>query len=947
MAEQAFGGAQGARVFLSSLPGKARPGRAGRLEDDGDRATYERDQRLRADLEMSLTPLCQLGLMTVWHDGMLRGGISWEREVADHLAAAEIILLLLSPQFLASPFCHAQMQQALDRRQEGALVIPVYLRPIPGWEDFPFGELTPLPEHGRPISEVLDKERAWYEVATALRTLLLQRGYRPGGRPAPAPEEAVYRDVVLRRPPVPPAAALVPRTALVEAIWQRLTCEELVTALMLTGVSGAGKTALAALLYYRAEERARAGCGPFAHPPLWLDIRPAVSPEDVVAALGHALGRALPASLHRWPDRVLAEELFTLLETADRLVVCDQFESWFDARTGLPRQEYAAAGDWLLLLNAGSDAFSGRVLLTGQRYPQRLLRFAAGCVRECEVTGLTAPEGLALLRQGDVPALARATDAELVALVERSQGHALTLAALRACLARDAGQDVSDLLHHPRRADRWVHEMHDQSLATLYRQLVPEERALLRAFAIYRDAVPLEAVQALIPRRRGAARLEELPAVLLDMHLIQALEQGRYRLHPAVAGFVRQKSRAPGGGHLRAARYYQQRFHACHLPTERFEASHALLEAAWHFCQAGQRGQAYHLMQQGGLFAQLHRRGENSALLALYQELLCGGDWQPEPAVAARAVNELGDLRNALGQKGEALQDYQRALGLFDQAGEPEGMVEALNNLGAMHQALQAYRPAREAYQEALRICAQTPHRLAQQGTTCNNLGRLASVQGERARRAGDLTQALACFREARSRYEQALAWYQADELVDEETVALNNLGDACRALGESEQARRLYWQALRRFQAQGDRRGEGLSLNNLGQLYHDLAGQQQTQAYLAEEQRCYEQALRLFRETSDRWQERIVLSNLGRLYPTCQALEPGTRYQYSLACLLLAQQRARALHQHQDLAVPAWVERTIRLWLAEAGERSYETFVQDIESRAEAIVREILERKH
>lgn len=944
MAGQAFGGARGARVFLSSLPGRARPGRAGRREDDGDKATYERDRRLRANLEMSLTPLCQLGLMTVWHDGMVRGGILWEQEVADHLAAAEMILLLLSPQFLASPFCYAQMQQALDRQQAGTLVIPVYLRPIPAWEQFSFGDLTPLPEHGRPISGELDEERAWYEVATALHALLIQRGYRPGGGPTPPQDEAGYRDVVLLRPPLPPAA-LAPRTALVEAIWQRLVGEEMVTALMLTGVSGAGKTALAALVYDRAETQARTGCGPFAHPPLWLDIRPAVSPRDVVAALGHALGRALPASLHRWPDRALAEELFTLLEAAGRLVIFDQFETWLDVRTGLPCQGYAAVGDWLPLLNAGSHAFSGRVLLTGQSYPQRLLHFVTGCVRECEVPGLTVPEGLELLRQDD--ALARATDAELAALVEHSQGHALALTALRACLARDAGLRVADLLHHPERADRWVHEVHDQSLETLYRQLQPGERALLRAFAIYRDAVSLEAAQVLVPRRRGAARIEALPAVLLDLHLIQTLEQGRYRLHPAVAGFVRQKSRAPGGAHLHAARYYQQRFHACHLPAEQREASHALLEAAWHFCQAGQREQAYRLVQQGGLFAQLHRRGENSALLALYQELLCGGDWQPEPAVAARVSNELGDLRNALGQKGEALQEYRRALELFEQAGELEGMVEALNNLGAMHQALQAYRPAGEAYQEALRICTQTPRRLAQQGTTLNNLGRLASVQGEQARRAGDRTRAQACFREARSCYEQALAWYRADGLADEESVALNNLGDACRALGESEQARRLYWQALRRFQAQGDRRGEGLALNNLGLLYHELAGQQQTLAYLAEERRCYEQALRLFRETDDRWQERIVLSNLGRLYPSCQALEPEARYRYSLACFLLAGKRARELHRPRDLAVPAWVERTVRHWLAEAGERSYETFVQDIESRAEAIVQEILERKH
>jgi tetratricopeptide (TPR) repeat protein len=304
----------------------------------------------------------------------------------------------------------------------------------------------------------------------------------------------------------------------------------------------------------------------------------------------------------------------------------------------------------------------------------------------------------------------------------------------------------------------------------------------------------------------------------------------------------------------------------------------------------------------------------------------------------------MGDIRNALGQKGVALQEYRRALAGFRQAGVPEGIVEALNNLGAMHQALQEYQPAREAYQEAMSLCAQTPRRLVQQGTTFNNLGRLAYIQGERARGAEDPAQARAAFREALSSYEQALAWFRADGLVNEETIALNNLGDACRALGASERARTTYWQALRRFQEQGDRRGEGLSLNNLGQLYHDLASQPGKQAYLEEERRCSIAALRLFRETGDRWQERIALRNLGRFYPIYQALEAGQRYQYALACLVLAGKIATELGLLQETPIPTWVEQTVRHWLRQTDGISYGTFVRDIEQRAAEIIEEILQ---
>lgn len=951
MAKQAFAGARGARVFLSSLPGKARPGREGREEEEEDKATYERDQRSRACLKVYLAPLCQSGLMTVWHDGNVGGGIEWEQEISAHLSAAEIILLLLSPQFLVSPFCYAQMQQALYRQRADVRVIPVYLRPIPGWEDFAVSGLAPLPGHGRPICQASDEEWAWYEVASELRTLLLKQGYQPASMATqPSPQLQVppaYRDMLWRRPCVPFSPSLAPRTSLVEAMYRRLTREEQITALILTGVGGIGKTTLAALLYYRAEQEVRAGRGPFAHPPLWLEMSPDLSLRDVIASLSRALGRPLPTGLPLFSPGALAEALFTLLEAAERLVVFDQFETWLDGQSGQPRQEYAGASDWLRLLNAGSDAFSGRVLLTGQRYPQRLFRLVQGCVQECEVTGLAIPEGIAFLRQGQAPA--HTTDAELTALVECYQGHALALTALRACLVRESGVRVADLLHNPQRGDRWIDEMPAHSLEVLYRQLPPAQRALLRAFAVYRHAVPLEAIRAIVPRRGAAgSRPDALPAALLDLRLLQALEQGCYRLHPAVASFVRQKSGAQTAAHVKAAGYYQQRFHAFHLPPGHWmlDAFHALLEAVWHLCQAEQRDEAYRLMQETELFSQLHRRGYNNALLALYLDLQVGHGWQPEPAIAARVSLQLGDIRNALGQKGEALQEYRRALAGFRQAGVPEGIVEALNNLGAMHQALQEYRPAREAYQEAMSLCVQASGRPAQQGTTFNNLGRLAYVQGERARRAGDPVQARAYFREAFSSYEQALTWYRASGQAGEETVALNNLGDACRALGESERARATYWQALRRFQEQGNRRGEGLSLNNLGQLYHDLASQQGQLAYLDEERRCSLAALRLFRETGDRWQERIALRNLGRFYPIYQALEAGERYQDGLACLLLAGKIATELGLPQETPIPTWVERSVRLWLRDTDERSYETFVQDIEQRAAEIVQGILESR-
>lgn len=251
-----------------------------------------------------------------------------------------------------------------------------------------------------------------------------------------------------------------------------------------------------------------------------------------------------------------------------------------------------------------------------------------------------------------------------------------------------------------------------------------------------------------------------------------------------------------------------------------FEDLLALTEATWHLCQAEQYEQAYRLIQETKLFTTLHRLGRNSSLLNLYIQLLAQKHWLHDLPLAARLHHEMGEIRSALGQTVDALQEYRHALHLFRQAKQLDGMVEALNNIGAMHRWLKRYPEAQACYQEALLICAEAPTNIAQKGTTFNNLGRLAFEQGKLQKRKsqqGDLY-----YHEALEYYEQALACYQENKLPGEEAIARNNLGEVYHALGENEQAQKYYWHALQRFLELGDRRGEGRALNDLGHLYEE-----------------------------------------------------------------------------------------------------------------------------
>src|SRR6266702_1580473 len=66
------------------------------------------DEVLRKELEKQLSILRWLGLITEWYDRDIHAGTEWEHEINAHLDTAQIILLLISPDFLASPYCLLQ-----------------------------------------------------------------------------------------------------------------------------------------------------------------------------------------------------------------------------------------------------------------------------------------------------------------------------------------------------------------------------------------------------------------------------------------------------------------------------------------------------------------------------------------------------------------------------------------------------------------------------------------------------------------------------------------------------------------------------------------------------------------------------------------------------------------------------------------------------------------------
>lgn len=111
------------------------------------------DEKLLKKLQAQLYPLQRKGLIAVWHDQNISAGTQWEAEISMQLNIANIILLLVSPDFIKSDYCYSlEVRLALERHRRGeARAIPIILRSAM-WRDTPLGELQALPRDGKPVA---------------------------------------------------------------------------------------------------------------------------------------------------------------------------------------------------------------------------------------------------------------------------------------------------------------------------------------------------------------------------------------------------------------------------------------------------------------------------------------------------------------------------------------------------------------------------------------------------------------------------------------------------------------------------------------------------------------------------------------------------------------------------------------------------------------------------
>lgn len=128
-----------------------------------------KDRDLRSRLDAHLSLLKSQSVISGWYDREILPGAEWEAEIEENLDAADIILLLISADFIGSAYCTYEAEKAIDRHNAGsATVIPIILRPV-DWAGAPYSKLQALPTDAKPVTKWGNRDEAFADIAKGIR----------------------------------------------------------------------------------------------------------------------------------------------------------------------------------------------------------------------------------------------------------------------------------------------------------------------------------------------------------------------------------------------------------------------------------------------------------------------------------------------------------------------------------------------------------------------------------------------------------------------------------------------------------------------------------------------------------------------------------------------------------------------------------------------------------
>jgi hypothetical protein len=128
------------------------------------------DNSLKEDFLKHLSPLKRSLDITEWHDRDILVGSNLDENILSKLVDYDIILFLISPDFLNSNYCYdVELMEGLRRADiDDARIFPIIVKPCL-WKETPLSNFLCIPEDGKPVVSFDNEDDAWVSVALQLK----------------------------------------------------------------------------------------------------------------------------------------------------------------------------------------------------------------------------------------------------------------------------------------------------------------------------------------------------------------------------------------------------------------------------------------------------------------------------------------------------------------------------------------------------------------------------------------------------------------------------------------------------------------------------------------------------------------------------------------------------------------------------------------------------------
>jgi hypothetical protein len=132
------------------------------------------DKNIKDRLIKHLRPLERLELIECWHDRELKAGALWDAEIDKNLELSDIILFIVSIDFINSEYCYdKELAAALAKHSDKKIIVPVIVHHCL-WKLSPLEKYQALPTGGKTIASWNDQDEALADVAEGIHDLVLQ-----------------------------------------------------------------------------------------------------------------------------------------------------------------------------------------------------------------------------------------------------------------------------------------------------------------------------------------------------------------------------------------------------------------------------------------------------------------------------------------------------------------------------------------------------------------------------------------------------------------------------------------------------------------------------------------------------------------------------------------------------------------------------------------------------